>query len=308
MAQQNLQLHRHGRVLVPGQHVCPRTSRHHLGRVPLAVARAPRKTHWHLQIGTGVHAPMPISCGVTNPIAITRLEHFDDTAMQKMHIRHISVCTVCSVLRVPRPENMLLPVAKPQPKQLAAIKAGNNRRKVSRQPALALLQCINGEPIRERHGATVGVPGRKLHSNLRTRVSPIHSHLLNAQGVQCVGQCIGQIFCGDRLDRQQIRQTKPRGIGGDHGELLCEIQHVIAHHFGRASRCVQQNQHRPCPTTQIMDAPVFHRHKVFLDVGFRHGLVPRFKPRTPGFNAPWGSRAVLMWRTRLWVPGVKPDR
>ena len=91
---------------------------------------------------------MPISCGVTNPIAITRLEHFDDTAMQKMHIRHIGVCTVCRVLRVPRPENMLLPVAKPQPKQMAAIKAGNYRRKVSRQPALALLQGIDGEPIR----------------------------------------------------------------------------------------------------------------------------------------------------------------
>ena len=191
---------------------------------------------------------------------------------------------------------------------MAAIKAGNNGRKVCRQPALAFLQGVDGEPIRERHGATIGVPGRKLHGNLCASVSPIHRHLLDAQGIQGVGQCIGQIFCRDHLDRQQIGQTKPRGIGGDDGELLSKISDVVAHHFGRAGRCVQQNQHRPSPTTQIMDAPVFHRHKVFLDVGFRHGKVPRFKPRTPGFKAPRGSRAVLMWRTRLCVPGVKPGR
>ena len=201
---------------------------------------------------------------------------------------------------------MLLPVAKPQPEQMAAIKAGNNGGKVGCQPALALLQGVNGEAIRECHGASLGVSGCKFHGNLCARVSPIHRHLIYTQHIQGISQCIGQIFGGDHFARQQIGQTKPRGIGGNHGELLPKIRHVIAHHLGRARRCVQQNQHRARTAAQIMHAPAFHSHKVFSDSGFHHEDVPRPKPRTPGFIAPRGSRAVLMWPSRLCVPGVKP--
>ena len=124
----------------------------------------------------------------------------------------------------------------------------------------------HGVAVGERHGAALGMARGELHRDRGAGVPPVGRDLLDAEGVERLGERIGEILHRRRGDRQLVRQAEARRVQGEAGELLGEDGHERAHHLRRARRGVQQRERRPAAGAQVVDTPRPDRHEMPCDV------------------------------------------
>ena len=141
---------------------------------------------------------------VPAPVLVARVHEIHKPAVQIISGRHVVSQPRRRVFLVPGEKDGLLPQARPQPGQVAAIPARREWRQVVAQDVLALFLGEQGQAIQDQEANPLRVAQREFQGDLRAGVHPDDRYRGKPQGLSELMQGVRYVFYGGRLHRQRI--------------------------------------------------------------------------------------------------------
>ena len=174
------------------------------------VARAVAEADRHFQVAQNFEPAVAEGGGVTDTVVISGFEKLHHAAVQEIEIRYVGVRARFRGLHVPRPEDVLIAVAEPEPQQVRAVPGRHDRLKITFQLLVGVGFGEHRVAVGERHGAAPRVAGSELDRYGSAGVAPIGGDMFDAERGERFVERVGKVLDARFRDCAACRTDRTR--------------------------------------------------------------------------------------------------